>query len=81
MESTGKFVCLGDCQTCQALLEGRVDPIECPIRILMGRTARLEKALSGIVSMIQAIPISVGKTKFEDIQIEEGQLKIEVDEE
>lgn len=71
MESTEKFVCLGDCQTCQALLEGRVDPIECPIRILMGRTARLEKTLNSIIGLLQNYPTAEAKPKYEEIIIEE----------
>lgn len=74
MESTEKFVCLGDCQTCQALLEGRVDPIECPIRILMGRTSRLEKTLNSIIGLLQTQPAVEAKTKYDGIIIEEEQL-------
>lgn len=71
MENEEKFVCLGDCLTCQALLEERVDPILCPTRILMGRTSRLEKSLNSIIELIQSQQMIDSKPKYEAILVKE----------
>lgn len=45
--------CLGNCVTCEALQNGEVDEIVCPLRVQMIRVERIEAKMTKVLSLLE----------------------------
>lgn len=45
--------CLGNCVTCEALQNGEVDEVVCPLRVQMIRIERIETKMTKVLSLLE----------------------------
>lgn len=73
--------CLGNCLTCEALQNGDVDEIVCPLRVQMIRIERIELRLTRVLSLLENNSVkSVKSSQSVEVELEESTLNEEEDE-
>lgn len=64
--------CLGNCLTCEALQNGEVDEIVCPLRVQMIRTERIEVKLAKLLSLLENENVKNEKV-LQSVEVEIGE--------
>ncbi|MEF9922993.1 MAG: hypothetical protein RR854_00265 [Muribaculaceae bacterium] len=61
--------CLGNCLTCEALKNGEVDEVVCPLRVQMIRIERIEAKMTKVLSLLENSSVKPVKP-YQSIEVE-----------